>query len=82
MRDLTAELKALRLYGMAEAWIELEHGTGVETSRWLLEHLLLAEATDRAMRSVRYQITSAISNTMPIIDAHQNTVRNHGMPVT
>jgi DNA replication protein DnaC len=31
----------------------------VETSRWLLEHLLQAEATDRAMRSVRYQITSA-----------------------
>lgn len=59
MRDLTAELKALRLYGMAEAWIELEHGTGVETSHWLLEHLLQAEATDRAMRSVRYQITSA-----------------------
>jgi len=59
MRDLTAELKALRLYGMAEAWVELEHGTGAETSRGLLEHLLQAEATDRAMRSVRYQITSA-----------------------
>ena len=62
MRDLTAELKALRLYGMAEAWVELagpNHGVGVETSRWLLEHLLQAETTDRAMRSVRYQITSA-----------------------
>ena len=62
MRDLAAELKALRLYGMAEAWAELagpEHGAGVESSRWLLEHLLQAEATDRVMRSVRYQITSA-----------------------
>ena len=47
---------------MAEAWAELAgpaHGAGVENSRWLLEHLLQAEATDRAMRSVRYQITSA-----------------------
>ena len=62
MRDLAAELKALRLYGMAEAWAELAgpaHGAGVESSRWLLEHLLQAEATDRVMRSVRYQITSA-----------------------
>ena len=62
MRDLSVELKALRLYGMAEAWAELagpEHGAGVETSRWLLEHLLQAEASDRAMRSVRYQITAA-----------------------
>ncbi len=62
MRDLAAELKALRLYGMAEAWAELAgpaQGAGVESSRWLLEHLLQAEATDRAMRSVRYQITSA-----------------------
>lgn len=62
MRDLAAELKALRLYGMAEAWAELAgpaHGATVESSRWLLEHLLQAESTDRAMRSVRYQITSA-----------------------
>jgi DNA replication protein DnaC len=62
MRDLSVELKALRLYGMAEAWAELagpEHGAGVDSSRWLLEHLLQAEATDRAMRSVRYQITAA-----------------------
>ena len=32
MRDLAAELKALRLYGMAEAWAELAgpaHGAGV-----------------------------------------------------
>jgi IstB-like ATP binding protein len=56
MRDLGVELKALRLNGMAEAWAELagpEHGAGMESSRWLLEHLLQAEATDRAMRPCR-----------------------------
>lgn len=41
-----------------DAWTELA-GAGVETSRGLLEHLLQAETADRAMRSLRYQITSA-----------------------
>ena len=62
MRDLVAELKQLRLHGMASAWEDLlEQGgnVGVETSRWLLEHLLQAEGTDRAMRSVRYQMNVA-----------------------
>jgi DNA replication protein DnaC len=62
MRELIAELKELRLHGMAAAWAELlEQGgnAGVEASRWLLEHLLQAETTDRAMRSVRYQMTAA-----------------------
>ena len=62
MRDVTAELKALRLHGMAGAWADLVAqggGVGVDGSRWLLEHLLAAEGTDRAMRSVRYQMTTA-----------------------
>ncbi|MES2228765.1 MAG: IS21-like element helper ATPase IstB [Pseudomonadota bacterium] len=62
MRDLVVELKALRLHGMADAWAELlEQRTdvGVQTSRWLIEHLLQAEATDRAMRSVRHQLSAA-----------------------
>ena len=62
MRDITAELKELRLYGMASAWEEVaadENGMGVQTSRWLIEHLLQAEHTDRQMRSVRYQLHSA-----------------------
>ena len=45
MRDITAELKELRLYGMAGAWEEVaadENGVGVQTSRWLIEHLLQA----------------------------------------
>ena len=61
-RDVTLELKHLRLHGMAGAWSDLvEQGTnaGLDTSRWLLEHLLQAEGTDRAMRSVSHQMHSA-----------------------
>jgi hypothetical protein len=57
MRDVTAELKSLRLHGMAGAWADLaEQGrsAGLDSSRWLIEHLLQAETTDRAMRSVSY----------------------------
>ena len=49
MRDVTAELKALRLHGMAGAWADLVAqggGVGVDSSRWLIEHLLQAEGTD------------------------------------
>jgi len=62
MRDLAVELKQLRLHGMAGAWTELvEQGAnaGVDSARWLLEHLLQAEGTDRAMRSVSYQMHAA-----------------------
>ena len=62
MRDVTTELKELRLYGMATAWAELAadgNGVGVQASRWLIEHLLQAEHVDRHMRSVRYQLHSA-----------------------
>ena len=57
--DVLMELKALRLQGMAGAWADLvEQGgqTGIESSRWLIEHLLQAETTDRAMRSVSHQM--------------------------
>jgi DNA replication protein DnaC len=62
MRDVMVELKQLRLHGMAGAWGDLvEQGgdSGLETSRWLVEHLLQAEATDRVMRSVKHQMTAA-----------------------
>jgi len=62
MRDLIVELKELRLHGMAGAWADLvEPGSnaGVDSARWLIEHLLQAEATDRAMRSVRHQMHAA-----------------------
>ena len=62
MREIAAELKALRLYGMAGAWSELTELGGqarVEGALWLIEHLLDAEGTDRVMRSIRYQMTAA-----------------------
>jgi len=61
-RDLTLELKQLRLHGMAGAWAELQEqgrNAGLDSSRWLLEHLLQAESTDRAMRSVSHQMHAA-----------------------
>jgi len=60
--DVLVELKALRLHGMAGAWADLvEQGgnAGIESSRWLIEHLLQAEGTDRAMRSVSHQMKTA-----------------------
>jgi DNA replication protein DnaC len=61
MREIVTELKALRLYGMAAAWTELEAqgGVGIATSRWLIEHLLQAEHVDQAMRSIHYQLKAA-----------------------
>lgn len=47
---------------MAGAWGDLvEQGThpGLESSRWLLEHLLQAETTDRGIRSVNHQMHAA-----------------------
>lgn len=59
--DVTAELKELRLHGMAGAWTDLTAlGTAsIDSSKWLIEHLLQAEATDRHMRSVRNQLNAA-----------------------
>jgi DNA replication protein DnaC len=62
MRDVAAELKALRLYGMVGAWEEIIAQATlapVESSRWLIEHLLEAEHTDRVMRSISYQMHAA-----------------------
>ena len=69
MRDVAAELKELRLHGMAGAWVDLTSQEGmppgmsadldVRTSRWLIEHLLQAEHTQRAMASVRHQMKAA-----------------------
>jgi DNA replication protein DnaC len=61
MRDLMAELKELRLHGMASAWEELaSQGEASATSwKWLLEHLLQQEQADRAVRSVNHQMSMA-----------------------
>ena len=60
--DVQAQLKALRLNGMAAAWADLteqEGDTTLASSRWLVEHLLQAEDADRAMRSIAHQMKSA-----------------------
>lgn len=62
MRDVAMELKELRLYGMSGAWDDLIAGgdsAGMQSSRWLIEHLLQAEHTDRYARSIRYQMHAA-----------------------
>ncbi len=61
MFDIVAELKSLKLYGMAMAYEELatQGSLTIDTSAWLIKHLLQAESTDRAMRSIRYQLNTA-----------------------
>ena len=61
MRDLGAELKQLRLHGMASTWADLieQDQAGLDSARWLIEHLLQAETTDRAVRSVSHQMHAA-----------------------
>ncbi len=61
-QDVHAQLKALRLNGMAVAWADLVEQGGdstLDASRWLVEHLLQAEDADRAMRSIAHQMKSA-----------------------
>jgi DNA replication protein DnaC len=61
MLDIEAELKSLKLYGMATAYTEVANqgGTQLQTSEWLLRHLLQAETEDRHIRSIRYQLQTA-----------------------
>ncbi len=61
MDEVATALKALRLYGMAAAWADLtaQGRVGIDAARWLIEHLLQAEHTDRALRSVSYPPKSA-----------------------
>jgi DNA replication protein DnaC len=62
MADLIADLKALRLYGMASCytdWTEQGSTGALTTYESLLTHLVQAESTDRALRSIRYQMHSA-----------------------
>ena len=84
MRDITAELKSLRLHGMASTWDELVaqgDSVGLQTSRWLVEHLLQAEHTDRHMRSISYQLHSAkfpVHRDLAGFDFEQSKV-DHGL---
>ncbi|MGH8831902.1 MAG: IS21-like element helper ATPase IstB [Polaromonas sp.] len=60
-RDVTTELKELRLHGMVGAWTDMlaQGESSVAASKWLIEHLLQAEHTDRAMRSISHQMKAA-----------------------
>jgi DNA replication protein DnaC len=60
-RDVITELKELRLRGMVSAWEDLTAQGDMEiaSSKWLIEHLLQAEHTYRAMASVSHQMKAA-----------------------
>jgi len=65
MSNIISQLKALKLLGMADSYAELQNQAAsgalasMENAEWLLQHLLEAESTDRAIRSIRYQINAA-----------------------
>ena len=62
MADLAPQFKALRLYGMAQAFAELQQNSAPawsEQTEAILRPLLQAEMTDRGLRSIRYQMNAA-----------------------
>jgi len=59
--DHATSLKALRLYGMATAWSELQAEKPKQAHRpenWM-GSLIAAEQTDRQLKSLRYQLKAA-----------------------
>jgi DNA replication protein DnaC len=59
--DHSSVLKSLHLYGMAQAWSELQAEKPRQTHRpetWM-ERLISAEQTDRQLKSLRYQMKAA-----------------------
>jgi len=61
MRDIVAELKALRLHGMARCYEEqtAHGGASVQIAAELFGGLLDAEVADRRVRSIHYQMRAA-----------------------
>lgn len=61
MPDIISQFKALKLHGMAECYAEIlaQGQAGSDEATWLLNQLLVAEATDRSIRAIRYQMGSA-----------------------
>jgi DNA replication protein DnaC len=59
--DIIAQFKVLRLHGMAATWSDLveQNNAELDASRWVIEQMLRAEATDRATRSVSHQMSTA-----------------------
>jgi len=65
MSDIITQLKALKLYGMASSYAELRQQNTpnqmayLESADRILSQLLQAEATERNIRSIRYQTQAA-----------------------
>ena len=61
MFEPIVEFKNLKLHGMAGAYAELTANGDADIARAqeLIEHMLRSETTDRAMRSIRYQLNAA-----------------------
>ena len=62
MSEIVNQLKALKLHGMADSYAELfqqGQNASVDMSHWLIQHLLDAETTQRAIRTIGYQMTAA-----------------------
>ena len=61
MLNIEAELKSLKLFGMSAGYADLASQglASLQISEGLLCHLLQAEAEDRHIRSIRYQLQSA-----------------------
>jgi DNA replication protein DnaC len=61
MRDISHTFKTLKLYGMAQCWSELTvEGLGVSSEcEAVIRQLMTAETSDRAVRSVHYQMKAA-----------------------
>ena len=62
MSNIAAQLKALKLHGMAAGYgdlIEQGGSASLQISEWLIKHLIDAETTDRAIRSIGYQMNAA-----------------------
>jgi DNA replication protein DnaC len=61
MSDIMSQFKTLKLHGMAECYAEIQaqNPAGAAEPTGLLNQLLVAEATDRSIRAIRYQMNSA-----------------------
>ena len=61
MNDIVSAFKTLKLYGMAQCWAELtaEAIVNLKDCEVVVRQLLAAETTDRAVRSVQYQMKAA-----------------------
>jgi DNA replication protein DnaC len=61
MSDVISQLKALKLYGMAECYAEIkaQNPELMDSTKPLLQQLLEAEVMDRRLRTIHYQMGSA-----------------------